>query len=103
MRSAVLFLLLAGLPLAASAELTDPTRPSHARPDAGEPAPVAVSLNVTAVFVSGDRRIAIVNGQRVRVGETVDGVTVSRIERNRVSFSRGDRVFTVPLLSAGRR
>jgi len=97
-----LFLALVLLPTAASrAELPDPTRPSYvigSAQDAGSP---AAALTLSAVFISGDTRIAVVNGRRVRVGETVDDATVSRIERDRVSFTRGDRTFSVSL-HAGR-
>lgn len=86
---------------ASRAELADPTRPNFGvgpAQDAGSP---AAALTLSAVFISGDTRIAVVNGRRVRVGETVGGATVSRIERDSVSFTRGDRTFSVSLL-AGR-
>ena len=102
-------LLLVLLPLlmvcpGAGAELADPTRPSFAVPTPGAGAATATALRVSAVFISGERRIALVNGIRVREGETVGGATVSRIERDRVSFVRGGRTFSVALLSgAGRK
>lgn len=97
-----LFLVLVLLPAAASrAELADPTRPGYAVGSTQDAASPAAALTLSAVFISGDTRIAVVNGRRVRIGETVDGATVSRIERDRVSFTRGDRTFSISLL-AGR-
>ena len=97
-RTLLAVLLLAAAP--AGADLADPMRPSYALPaDTQGAAPVS-ALAVSAVFISGERRVAVVNGQRVRVGETVGGAVVSRIERDRVSFRRGERSFDVPLLSA---
>ena len=88
--------------ISANAELSDPTRPSYALPEAGEQ--IATSaLRVSAVFISGDRKVAVVNGQRVRVGESIGGATVSGIDRKKVSFVRGDRTFTVSLLSGQSR
>ena len=86
----------------AHAELGDPTRPSNALPIVGNTASSAV-LHVSAVFISGDRRIAVVNGQRVRVGDSISGATVSSIDRNKVSFVRGERSFSVSLLSGQSR
>lgn len=97
-RTLLACLLLAAAPTAA--ELVDPMRPSYALPADTPSAAPASALAVSAVFISGDRRVAVVNGQRVRIGETVGGAVVSRIERDRVSFRRGERTFDVPLLSA---
>lgn len=96
----ICILMLTGV--SANAELSDPTRPSYALPDSGNQTATAV-LHVSAVFISGDRKVAVVNGQRVRVGETIGGATVSGIDRKKVSFVRGDRTFTVSLLSGQSR
>ncbi|MGB5353169.1 MAG: hypothetical protein WBN32_06105 [Woeseia sp.] len=86
----------------ASAELQDPTRPSYAVAGAVVEASSG-ALHVSAIFISGERRIAIINGRRLRVGETVNGAIVSKIEQDRVSFVRGDEVFAVSLLSGSSR
>lgn len=95
------FLLVAALALStvAQAELRDPTRPSYGLP-AGNSTESPSALRVSAVFISGERRIAVINGQRLRVGETIAGATVTAIDKNNVSFVRSGRVFTVSLLSA---
>ncbi len=100
-RIACACLLLAALP--AEAELADPMRPSWSLPAGPVTETPAGALRVSAVFISGERRIAVVNGRRVRVGDSVAGAYVSRIERDRVSFRRGDEAFSVPLLAAAAR
>lgn len=89
--------LLAGH--AASADLNDPTRPSYVLQSPGAQA-APTSLRVSAVFISGDRRIAVINGQRVRVGDEVAGARVSAIAKNKVTLVRGERTFDVSLLNA---
>jgi MSHA biogenesis protein MshK len=98
----LLFVALASCAGSAAAELQDPTRPSYVTDDTVAGA-VHGALRVNAIFISGERRIAIVNGQRLRIGETVNGATVNRIEQDRVSFVRGDEVFAVPLISGSSR
>ena len=89
--------------LQAEAELADPMRPSWSLPAGPAAEMPSGALRVSAVFISGERRIAVVNGQRVRVGDSVAGAYVSRIERDRVGFRRGDEAFSVPLLAAAAR
>lgn len=86
----------------AAAELKDPTRPSYILADS-VPGVATSALRVNAIFISGERRIAIISGRRLRVGETIDGATISQIEQDRVSFVRGEEVFTVSLLSGSSR
>ncbi|MCB1844601.1 MAG: hypothetical protein KDI09_16690 [Halioglobus sp.] len=104
MHKHLLIAILAALILysSANAELTDPTRPGNLLPEV-EAARAEGELRVSAVFISGDRRIAVINGQRLREGESIGGATVSAIARNKVSFVRGDRAFSVPLLSGQSR
>ena len=97
-RAVILAIALTSLSQQVSADaLRDPTQPTRTVPVA---TPVAVSkLKVSAVFVSAARRVAIVNGQRVREGDTVAGATVSKIEAGKVSFVRQGNTLVVPLLS----
>lgn len=97
-----ILVLLVGCAASAAAELQDPTRPSYVTDDSVAGAAYG-ALRVNAIFISGERRIAIVNGQRLRIGETVNGATVNRIEQDRVSFVRGEEVFAVPLISGSSR
>jgi hypothetical protein len=74
-----LSLLAATLTVAAGAgePLRDPTRPHRAEQAAG--VVKAQGFRVSAIFVSDARRIAILNGHAVAVGDQVDGATVTAI------------------------
>lgn len=98
-------LVAAGMLLASAAEpaepMRDPTRPTSVQ----ESAPVKRdrTLTVSAVFVSGDRRLAIVNGQRVREGDAINDAIVREIETDKVSFLRNNKILVVPLLNHATR
>lgn len=94
----LLVVLLAAVTPANSAELRDPTRPTFVGQAADNDGPVA-AISVTAVFISGERRIAVVNGQRLRVGQSVGGAVVRAINPNNVTFERDGRSFSVSLRS----
>ena len=74
----------------ADAALRDPTRPPL-RPDA----PAAdrkvdsrAPLDLSAVFVAKGKRAAIVNAERVGVGDVIQGARIVAIERGRVVLVR---------------
>jgi len=77
-------LLTAVLPAAQGDELLrDPTRPPQVREKAKQrAAPFAVS----AIFVAGERRVAVVNGQIAGVGDEVAGASVTNITPNAVTL-----------------
>ena len=77
-----LFGLLAW-PAAARDALRDPTRPYGVD---SAPAVSAPGLRVSAIFVSDVRRVAVVNGHAVRIGDRVDGATVTSIDESTVGF-----------------
>jgi len=89
-------LILAGHPSCAIAEdiLRDPMRP-HTTHTA--PAQSTTRFTVNAIFIATDRRVAIVNGQRVTVGERVDGATVVSISRNELTLTIGSKHVTAQL------
>lgn len=67
--------VLAASTLAAQAQVViDPTRPpdivASARPHA------ATRFNLTAILISPDRRLAVINGVALRVGASLAGATV---------------------------
>jgi hypothetical protein len=65
--------------------MQDPTRPPNVstNPNAAE---VGQPLAVTAIFVYPNRRIAIVNGQNVVVGDHVGELTVTSINQDTVEL-----------------
>ncbi len=87
-----------GLLVATSVEardFRDPTRPYS--PPVVARAAVAKSFVVNAIFVSSRRQIAVINGQRVAVGDVVDGATVTRIEKHAITLDANGREVTASL------
>ena len=80
--------------------LRDPTRPYSVRSfvSAG-----AATFNVTAIFVSQKRRVAIVNGRRVTEGDQVDGATVVEIRKDGLRLNLDGKALTTRLLPAALR
>lgn len=78
-------LMLAGLtaatPLQASDYIVDPMRPDTLRVTVNVVQP---RYRVNAIIFSDDRRIAIVNGQRVAVGDVIQQATVIAINKAEV-------------------
>lgn len=74
--------LLLALPATAQT-LSDPTRPT---PLGGErrAAPAQQTWTLNSTLVAEDRRIAIINGHAVGVGDTVSGARVVRVEQEAV-------------------
>lgn len=94
MRLAVYFVVLALLSALALAQ--DPTRPPTAaeiRAWMGEVVAEAVDSDwrLQAILASDQRRLAIINGQRVRPGDRVDGAEVLAIEPDRVVLAHRGR------------
>jgi hypothetical protein len=67
-----------------SAELQDPTRPMISLPST----PVSV-LTLNGILVSHDRRIAMINGKIMQVGDHIGNVMVIAISANTVEL-RGE-------------
>jgi MSHA biogenesis protein MshK len=95
-------LLLSGAQLVA-APLEDPTRP----PDFiggvngnGSQQGQVPSWEVSSILISGDRRLAVVNGETVRQGDQVGNARVIRISPTAVTLRTSIETFTVKLLPA---
>jgi hypothetical protein len=89
---AISVMLLSGVPGMSSGDeiLRDPTRP-YAASEGGVAA--APRFLVNAIIVSSERRVAIVNGQRVVIGESVHGATVVAIEKDQLTLEKdGERI-----------
>lgn len=85
------------LAAADTGQLKDPMRPFS--PGAAQ-RPVEQRFELTATLVSDERRVAIINGRTVRVGEAVNGAEVKSIDPSSVELSVGSRTVRVSL---GRR
>jgi len=88
--------LLCSLSFATFAQetLRDPTRPYAVKQRLAVAAP---SFKVNAIIVSADRRVAIVNGQRVVAGGSVDGATVIAIEKDHLILEKDGKRITSSL------
>ena len=91
----VLLFGLAGHTLAS--DLRDPTRPYSVGTGTSYSAP---SFRVNAIFVSETRRIAIVNGVRVGIGDEVNGATVTDIQKDHLMLEVNGRAVTAKLKRA---
>jgi hypothetical protein len=64
----------------------------------GEPrAHKAPSLKLKGVIVGGRNSVAIINGKLLRLGESIDGYQVVRIEEKEVFLRSGNRTFKLEL------
>jgi MSHA biogenesis protein MshK len=69
--------------------LSDPTRPPHAPSDSPQDA-AAGGTQLQSVLISRGRRLAIINGSTVALGDTVGEAKVVRISETEVVLQRGD-------------
>jgi len=74
--------------------LRDPTRPYSAKQARAASAPRFV---VNAIIVSAERRVAIVNGQRVGVGGSVGNATVVSIEKDQLVLETNGKQMSIRL------
>ena len=81
-------------------ELRDPMRPAGAQaaPASVRPAPVH-ALKLEGV-IAGGKRVAIVNGRLVRIGDTVSGARIIEVFANGLRYERGGKIHTLTLATA---
>jgi hypothetical protein len=102
-RAALTALLIVAATVAAGAEppLRDPMQPFRAvgtpGDPSGEPAP---RFRLTAVLISSERRVAIVNGKSYLPGALVDGAEIVDIEPRSIRLRDGDTELIVHLGSS---
>lgn len=91
-----LLLALLGTTQSVSADevLRDPTKPYRVNATQSQG---ATRFTVNAIFVSDERRIAIVNGQRVAVGGQVNGATVVAISKEKLTLRIDGKSFSARL------
>lgn len=101
-----LLLLLCCAPLGAKAtpdtlasSLNDPTRPSGT-PSLQEGTPGAGGWRLTATRITPAQRSAVINGNRVREGEEINGARVLHIRHAQVQLATPGGVTTLHLLPA---
>ena len=108
---------IAMLAAPAFAQVVDPTEPpaivrkAMERPGAAadaEPQPVAAAPRLQSVLISSKRRIAVIDGATVKVGQRHRGAVVASIEPTRVVLLRGKnreilKLYPTPPGSAARQ
>ena len=77
----------------------DPTRPYTAQQTY---ASVPSRFKVNAIIVSDDRRLAIVNGRRVGVGDSIGGATVTAIAKHELTLDVAGETRTLRLKRGNR-
>lgn len=93
----VLVMTLAGM--ASAEDLRDPTKPPQQRQVSQQLAAIT-RYSLDSILVSDSRRIAVVNGTSLAVGESVGNATVRRIARDRVLLEINGKTHTLVLDSA---
>jgi len=101
MKTAIAVVLLIAM-LPGLAPAADPTRPPtdaevRAWLGAGGSGRADSDLQLQSVLVSDSRRIAIINGERLRPGDRIAGARIKDIEFGRVVIERGERTITLHL------
>jgi len=64
------------------------------RPDLEEDALIS-TLRLSAISVKGEDRMAMINSKPVRVGDTIKGLEVRKIESGKVTLQSGENSYTL--------
>ena len=83
-------LLLAASAGAQAQGFTDPTRPFNAA--VGDHPEAAPSTQLQSVLIAAGRRVAVVNGEVVRLGGRIGDATVVKIEPTAITLRRGGEI-----------
>jgi hypothetical protein len=79
--------------------LPDPTRPPSSTPGGGESVASGVQgLVLQSVLIAPQRRLAVINGRTLAIGERIDGVTVIDIQPHEVVVKRASGELTLRLV-----
>jgi hypothetical protein len=97
LRAAVLLVALVFSPLTNCEELKDPTRPPVILVPGKHGEEHKALPHVTAIFLSGTRRIAIFNSQPVHAGDSVGGYHIDEIAAEGVRYSMSGHSGFAPL------
>lgn len=99
LRYLMLIALFAAWPQATLADnetLRDPTRPLNHTVTSRSPQ----ALTLHSILISSERKLAIINGQRLRENDVVEGsggVRIKRIGANDVVLQQGSKTWTLSL------
>ena len=96
----LLVLTLACGPAAAEGPLDDPMRPPTAHPEekAPDPGERIERLELTSTVVGPDRRVAVIDGRRLGVGDRIGGARIIAINPSSVRLVAAGRSYVLRLL-----
>ncbi|WP_206732474.1 MSHA biogenesis protein MshK [Janthinobacterium sp. 17J80-10] len=93
----IVMMLINASPVMATDNLPDPTRPPAAFA-AGEAGSVVASGPVLqSVLIASGRRVAVISGQTVQVGDKIGDLRVAKIDEGKVVLGNGKDVQTLKL------
>jgi hypothetical protein len=96
-KSAALILGLTGMLSVSTIEARfDPTQPPYYH-DVEAQTVRKKDLLVSAIIISPNRKVAVVNDYVVHVGDTFLGFSVLEIDRHSVKFNSAEGIFSIPL------
>ena len=104
MKPVCMAILVSALPgagsLVTASTLADPTRPANTALYSTYSGHMAVNSRwvLNSTLVAADRRVAVINGQHVSEGESVDNATVLQIRKMDVLIQSGGKRITLRLL-----
>ena len=81
------------------ADLPDPTRPTSPWGTAIGTVNKTVKLTLESTIVSGERRLAIINGKTLGVGALIEGARIKDIAPYQVQLERNGRIVTLKLVA----
>jgi MSHA biogenesis protein MshK len=79
-------------PLSYAETLIDPTRPANAPTRAVVASSGEAAARVSAVFQTGGRRVAVLDGKVVKAGDRIGDAIVQEVMTDGVRLSRGGRI-----------
>jgi MSHA biogenesis protein MshK len=88
----LLLALAVGIAYAKADTLIDPTRPANAPAKATAIRGVEPVSQLTAIFKSGDRRVAVLDGRVVKSGDRIGDLVIQEISADSVRYTRAGRV-----------
>ncbi|MFL6622704.1 MAG: hypothetical protein ACJ8J7_04155 [Sulfurifustaceae bacterium] len=98
MRSVLAIVLVVVTATVHAGALSDPTQPVGFGARRAAPAPVPAGPVLQSTMVSPDRKVAVISGKTVKVGDTFDGAVVTDIKPYEVRMTRGGRETTLRML-----
>jgi hypothetical protein len=92
LQSCIALALVAGISYVKAEVLIDPTRPANAPTKSATVTPgVEPASRLTAIFKSGDSRVAVLNGRVVKNGDHIGDIVIQEIATDSVRYTKAGR------------